>query len=143
MVGPPEPGTITSAIALVLSGPDESSDEDVTFNSRDAAIRLSSKNAILRHIEADPSATRLVIGHGALESTFITHIPALDDLGETSVAQKLAADHPGWLVTYSDNLDLTTQRGVPDHFTFTEEGKYFVLDSPSRQYLLLYQIQPK
>ena len=99
--------------------------------------------AIQRQIESDPSATRLVIGHGALESTFITHIPALDDLGETPVAQKLAIDHPGWLVTYSDNLDLTTRPGVPDSFVFTQTGKYPVLDNPSRQYLLLYRIQPK
>lgn len=108
-----------------------------TYTLRDANL------TILRQINADPSATRLVIGHGALESTFITQIPALDDLGETPVAQKLATDHPGWLVTYSDNLDLTTRQGVPAHFTFTPAGKYRVLDSPARQYLLLYRIQPK
>ena len=112
-----------------------------TYTLRDADLAV--RNQIDRDLVADPSATPLVLGHGAMESTFITQIPALDDLGEATVAEKLATARPGWLVTYSDNLELTTRPGVAGRFTFTEEGRYFVLDSPSRQYLLLYRIQPK
>ena len=108
---------------------------------------LSEANrAILRQMESDrevdPSITPLIIGHGAKESTFFTGIQALDDIGDTAVAQKLATYHPGWLVTYSDNLALTERPGVAGHFTFTAEGQYKVFDNPSRQYLLLYRIHP-
>ncbi len=112
-----------------------------TYTLRDADLAV--RRQIDRDLQSDPIATPLVIGHGAMESTFITQIPALDDIGEAPVAQKLAADHPGWFLTYSDNLDLTTRPGVADRYTFTEEGRYPVFDSPARQYLILYRIHPK
>lgn len=111
---------------------------EYTLRNADLAVR----NQIERDLAADPTARPLVIGHGALESTFLTRIPALDDLGDTPVATKLANDHPGWLVTYSDNMALTTRPGVAEHFTFTEEGKWPVFDVPTRQYLVLYRIHP-
>jgi 4-amino-4-deoxy-L-arabinose transferase-like glycosyltransferase len=99
--------------------------------------------AIGRQIDADPTANHLVVGHGALESTFITHIPALDDIGAKPVAEKFAEDHPGWVVAYSGDLALMTDPAVAAHYRFVEAGKYRVLDTPGRQYLMLFRIVPQ
>jgi 4-amino-4-deoxy-L-arabinose transferase-like glycosyltransferase len=98
---------------------------------------------IRQQIDADPAATPLVIGHGAMQTTYYTHIPALDDIGSMPVSEKLAVDHPGWFVTYSDNLALTIQPGVPGNYTFIEKGSYPVFDNPDRRSLLLYRIEKK
>ena len=98
---------------------------------------------IRQQIEADPAATPLVIGHGAMESTFYTDVPALDDMGTVSVAEKLETYHPGWLVIYNDNLGLINLPGLPGHYSFVEKGSYPVFDLPSRGQLMLYRIEPR
>ncbi len=107
-----------------------------TYSLRDADL------AIRRQIDADPSVNRLVIGRGAIQSTYLTKIPALDEMGYP-VAQKLATDHPGWAVIYSDDYGMLTMPGVAEHYTFVEKGKYRVFEDSPRGYLLLYRISEK
>jgi 4-amino-4-deoxy-L-arabinose transferase-like glycosyltransferase len=103
------------------------------------AAELAAKQVI----DSNPEANRLVIGHGAMESSFVTGVPALDDLGEMPVAQKLRLQHPGWVLTYSDNTALFSAPQVQDHFRFALAGQYPVMDEPGREHLLLYRIEPK
>ena len=108
-----------------------------TYSLRDASLQIR------RQIEADPAATPLVIGHGAVETTWFTHIPALDDFGSMDWDRKIGLYHPGWVVTWSDNNDLLRSPEVAQRYAFIEKGKYKVFDDPNRQYLLLYRIQAK
>jgi hypothetical protein len=107
------------------------------YSLRDACLQIR------RQIDADPSANPLVIGHGAMQSTYYTHIPALDDLGTMPVDQKIATLYPGWVVTYSDNFGLLNLPNVRDHYSFIETGNYPVFDVPQRGRLILYRIHPK
>jgi 4-amino-4-deoxy-L-arabinose transferase-like glycosyltransferase len=107
------------------------------YSLRDACLHIR------QQIEDDPTATPLVIGHGAMLSTYYTHVSALDDMGAMTVAEKLQTYHPGWVVTYSDNFSLLNLPNVRDHYSFIETGNYPVFDVPQRSRLLLYRIQPK
>jgi len=104
---------------------------------------LNACTAIRQQIDADPTATPLVIGHGAIETTFYTRIPALDDIGFEPVFEKLERDHPGWVITYSDNLAILTRPGVAESYRFLQQGSYPVFDQPNRSRMLLFRIEKK
>jgi len=107
------------------------------YTQRDAFLQIE------RQIDADPSATRLVIGHGTKELSFYTGILALDDMGTMSVADKLRLYHPGWLVTYSDALSIPEDTELAQSYRFVEVGNYPVLDQVDRSHVLLYRIEKK
>jgi hypothetical protein len=116
-------------IARLLAHPD--------YTLRDACLKIRSQ------IDSDPSVNRLVIGHGVVETTLFTHIPALDDLGSVPTVQKIDLYHPGWAVVWSDDVGVLAVPSVARSYAFTETGKYAVFDQPGRGFLLLYRIQAK
>jgi hypothetical protein len=107
------------------------------YTQRDAFLQIE------RQIDTDPSATRLVIGHGAKELSFYTGVLALDDMGTMSVADKLRLDHPGWVVTYSDDLSIPEDTELTQNYRFIEVGSYSVLDQIHRSHVLLYRIEKR
>jgi 4-amino-4-deoxy-L-arabinose transferase-like glycosyltransferase len=109
----------------------------VSYSFVDAAHQIAYQ------IKADRTHTPLVIGHGAIETTLVTHIPALDDLGTESLEQKLALQHPGWVVTYSDGAGIVTSPEFLAHDRATLVGSYPVFDQPNRPDLQLYRIDPR
>lgn len=98
---------------------------------------------IRQHIEADPTAKHLVLGHGAMETTFYTLVPALDDIGATPVPDKLQQDKPGWLLIYNIDADIYQKPIYTDHYNFILEGEYPVFEQPVRNRLMLYRIVTK
>jgi 4-amino-4-deoxy-L-arabinose transferase-like glycosyltransferase len=104
---------------------------------RDACMSIRSR------IESDPEASPLVIGHGAVETTLFTGIPALDDLGSMALEQKIGVYRPGWAVLWSDSLGILRQPAVASRYSFTEVGKYSVFDNPRRRFLYLYRIRAR
>jgi 4-amino-4-deoxy-L-arabinose transferase-like glycosyltransferase len=107
------------------------------YTFRDACLQIR------RQIAADPAAKRLVIGHGAIESTYFTGIPALDDLGALPMEQKIQLYGPGWAVVWSDNIDTLHWPAVASRYSFVQVGQYPVFDNPGRRFLWLFRIEPK
>jgi hypothetical protein len=104
---------------------------------------LNACRGLREQIDAEPQSTRLVIGHGAMETTFYTKIPALDDIGSMPVSEKLAVFHPGWAVTFSDNDAIFHIPGLANRYTFAERASYPVYDQKNRDRVLLYRIKNK
>lgn len=117
-----------ATIVKLLARPD--------YTLRDACLDIRSR------IVSDPSANPLVIGHGAIETTYFTHIPALDDLGSMPMDEKIDLYHPGWAVIWSDDISVYGHPTIAGKYALTEVGRYSVFDNPRRQYLLLYRIFP-
>jgi len=107
------------------------------YTLRDACLKIRSQ------IDSDPSVNRLVIGHGVVETTYFTHIPALDDLGSMPMVQKMDLYHPGWAVVWSDDVGILALPSVAHSYAFTELGKYSVFDQPRRGFLVLYRIHAR
>jgi hypothetical protein len=107
------------------------------YTFRDACMSLRLR------IESEPEASPLVIGHGAVETTLFTGIPALDDLGSLPLEQKIGVYRPGWAVIWSDSLDVLSRPAVASRYSFTEVGRYPAFDNPNRAFLYLYRIRAR
>jgi len=100
------------------------------YTLRDACLQMA------RKIDADPSVSRLVIGHASKEITLYTGIPALDDMGIESVADKMHDEHPGWIATYEYGLPAMETPELMSQFKYTKVGEYPVLDQDHKWVLM-------
>ncbi len=107
------------------------------YTFRDACMSIRSR------IRSEPGASSLVVGHGAIETTLFTGVPALDDLGSLPLEQKIGLYRPGWALVWSDSLDVLSLPAVAESYSFTEVGKFPAFDNPNRGFLYLYRIRAR
>jgi Dolichyl-phosphate-mannose-protein mannosyltransferase len=98
---------------------------------------------VRKSIAAAGDSEPLVIGHGAIESSLFTQLPALDNLGDRTVDEKMRTMHPGWGVGWTSETEMFETPDVTRDFSIIEVGRYPALDSAARNALLLYRIRPK
>jgi 4-amino-4-deoxy-L-arabinose transferase-like glycosyltransferase len=104
---------------------------------------LRATEQIRKMIDAHPESRRLMMGHAANETTLYIAVPSIDDSnGDWSETRKLAVYQPGWVLIWSDESladipDVTAQRRLVPMLYVP------ALDDKIRNYLLLYQVEPK
>jgi 4-amino-4-deoxy-L-arabinose transferase-like glycosyltransferase len=105
------------------------------YTLRDAAMQIRSR------IQQDANANRLVIGHGAIETTLFNQVRALDDLGSMSVPEKMDLYRPGWIVVWSTDTAVFQDPSVTSRVLITSAGRFPAMDNPKRDALLLYSVR--
>ncbi len=103
-------------------------------------VQASHDMAALIHASGD--AHPLVFGHGAEESTFFTHIEAVDDIGSIPPASKLDLYHPGWAAVWSDDQTLSRPE-IASRYRAVPVQSWAVMDDPLRSHLLLFRLQQR
>ena len=105
------------------------------YTLRDACMAM----AVQIRASGDPHP--LVFGHGAVESTMFTQIPAIDDMGSMPLDRKLELYRPGWIVTWSDGAGVVEMPAIQRRFRPVLTGSWAVMDQPGRSHLMLYRLQ--
>ncbi len=108
------------------------------YTLRDSAGRV--KDILLANTA---SAAPLVIGHGAMETSLFTHLPALDDIGSLSVAQRIALYHPGYALSWSSDTAVWSSAEMTSQYRLVPIARLPTFDSPTRDALLLWRIEPR
>jgi hypothetical protein len=101
------------------------------------------KNAaerILRTIDEHPESRRLIMGHGANQTSLFIGVPSIDDTeGAWSVAQRLAKYQPGWILMWNDEK-LSELAAVTSKRNLKLLLNVPALDGKGRNHLTLFQI---
>ncbi len=98
---------------------------------------------VQEEIHSHPETKQLVIGHGAIMSTFFTGIPALDDISSAPMEEKLDRYHPGWALVWKDNADLLQKQAILDRYRPVLVHQYNVFEDPARTPLMLFRLDSK
>jgi hypothetical protein len=108
------------------------------YTLRDSAGRV--KDVLLANTG---SAAPLVIGHGAMETSLFTHLPALDDIGSLSVTQRIALYHPGYALSWSSDSSVWSSPELTSRYRLVPVARLPTFDNPARDALLLWRIEPR
>ena len=108
------------------------------YTLRDSAQRL--RDILLANAA---SASPEVIGHGSMESSLFTHLPALDDLGSLTIDQRIALYHPGYVLAWSTETGVWSSPEITSVYRILPVARFPAFDNPERNALLLFRIEPR